>query len=261
MNDLEHTEAVGEDIPIGPGGVDAAATGLDPRIEDCLDRFFAPLVESVPYEVRLERRAEMRAHLEAAARAHEELGSTREEAIAAAAQHLGRQADLGHLAARTPAVSVASARAATGVSVLAFGLPWLADNTRVAGHLWERVFGPGADAAYYRIALLVVPALAGLLVGLLCRKAMRGVLNGLALVAIVALVFPALAWGLGFMGVWKEGVEASWIPTPIPAMVGLPYWAIIGCAGAALGQRLRRARRAHRRPWLHVEGSTGTPGG
>src|SRR5690349_3866894 len=57
---------------------------LEARVEDFLDRAFARLIPVMGYEERCERRAALRERIDEAIAAHEELGSTREEALALA---------------------------------------------------------------------------------------------------------------------------------------------------------------------------------
>lgn len=214
---------------------------LTAQIEDYLDRRFAPLIGSVPYVERQRRRIELRDHLYAAVRAHMELGSPADEAVSAALRHVGdlrRTARAGLEETRLQP----SARRATILSTILFGLPWLADNRRLAGQLWGSLFGgPGADPAFYRTELFLVPLIAGLLVALLARqRPVRGVLNGLALLTIPAIIVPAFVFGLAYAGFISQNARLNWLPDPVPGVIGLPYWAGLGCAGAWIGAWIKR---------------------
>src|SRR5262249_50846480 len=160
---------------------------------------FAPLIGSVAYEARQKQRTELRDHIYAVVQAHMELGSPPEEAVSAALRHIGGLETTVRAVSRQQTRRKPSARWATLLATLLFGLPWLADNTRFAARLWETWVRPfdspseaiskASAAAFYRFELFIVPLLAGLLVGLLARhRAVRGVLNGLALLTIPAIL-------------------------------------------------------------------------
>jgi len=59
------------------------------RLEDFLDAVCAPLIGKIPYAARLERRAEVRQHLDALVQAYLELGDTPEKAVAQALAKFG----------------------------------------------------------------------------------------------------------------------------------------------------------------------------
>lgn len=228
----------------------ALPSSLRAQIEDYLDRRFAPLVDSVAYEARQKQRAELRDHLYAAIRAHMELGSPPEEAVSAALRHTGGLGTTVHTVSRRQTRREPSARWATLLATILFGLPWLADNTRFAARLWDAWVRPfdsqveaiskANEAPFYRFELFIVPLVAGLLVGLLARhRSVRGVLNGLALLTIPAILLPGFVDGLIFVGFLSQEAHLGWLPSPVPAVIGLTYWVAMGCAGAGIGSRLR----------------------
>src|SRR5258708_7636566 len=147
-------------------------TDLDARIEDYLDRIYAPMVGRLPYARRQELRNEMRAHVGQLIAAHEELGSEGEEAVTAALRQFGEPALvagrwLEHLPAeqsmtaetwsvptRSGPFGVAAKRLATSVAL------WVA-----IGAMFDRnIAGPVPGALYISLGASL-PCLTGYFIG------------------------------------------------------------------------------------------------
>lgn len=245
-------------------------TGCQAEIKDYLDGLCAPLIGTIPYAARQQRRAAMRAELDTLIAAHQELGSPLEEAVTAAirqhsASHSVTGKRLGETAlpsrGRTP-----SARPATLLALGLFSAFYAADATQLAWRVWSRLFGIGGDGmmkvtngdsttmlptagltAFYRFELFVVPLLVGLVTGLLVRhRAGRGVVNALALLAIPALLLPGLTLALSYAGFIMDPLLGGWIPSPLPGITGVTPWVVLGYAGAQLGHWLSQKGRRMR---------------
>jgi hypothetical protein len=149
-----------------------------------------------------------------------------------------------------------SARPATAIAAGFFGLFYLLDQTRIAGHLWNGLVGKlygengevlqnaAAVTHFYRFELLVLPLICGLAVGLLAKsRPVRGSLNALMLLAIPAIAWGGLGWGLSLAGVLPNP-SPDWFrfifPNPIPAVCGIGAWAVLGALSAGAGGWLRR---------------------
>jgi len=155
----------------------------------------------------------------------------------------------------------ANARAATVVSLVLFGLP-LFDSLviRPQGLLlrwWLHsyhlnpdaldVSTPGVNAcllSFGRFELLVVPLLAGLLSGLVaCKNTTRGVWNALTMLAV-----PTILWSGAVEAVAYAAAGSHWpsFSAGEIGVYGIGYWALLGTAGAGLGQWLREKRTGPR---------------
>jgi len=256
----------------------AANRQHDPRIEDFLDRVFARLVPVMPREEREARREAMRTRIHQSAAAHMELGSTENEALELTLAQVQRENAVAGLAVhqvlRTQ-TRQASARTATIIALGFFGVFYLLDQTRAAGHLWNHWFGPlyGDDgvnvlrnqavANFYRFELIVLPIISGLATGLLSRvRPVRGTVNALALLALPAIVLGGIDYGLDFAGLW-DNAWPMWIknsfPNPIPAVSGIGFWLILGslsaCVGGWIRRRLPRAANTFRALRKRVTGA------
>jgi len=232
---------------------------LDPQIENFLDRIFEPSWARTPYEERTALRGDLRRRIEAAAAANMEMGYIRSEALVLSMDQIRREEAIsertGRQTVQTRSRALASAKPATITALGFFGLFYLLDQTRAAGHLWETL-GFGAlyqggkvlqhsttVEAFYRFELFVLPMICGLAVGLLARhRPIRGTLNALALMAIPAIVWGGLMYGLGFSGILPQ--PPDWMrfvfPNPIPAVCGIGAWAALGTLAAGGGGWLRR---------------------
>lgn len=238
----------------------AACPAHDAHIEDFLDRVFARLVAVLPYEERQARRETMRSEIEQSVAAHIELGSTRDEALALTLAQIQRKQAVANQAVQpiqqVRARPEVSARPSTAIAAGIFGLFYLLDQTRIAGHLWNMRFGGMYDESgevlretaavtnFYRFELLVLPLICGLAVGLLARhRPARGTLNALALLAIPAIVWGGIFYGLTYAGLLPS-TAPGWLgyifPNPMPAVCGIGAWALLGALSAGAGGWLRR---------------------
>jgi hypothetical protein len=239
----------------------------DPHIEDFLDRVFARLVAVMPFEERQARRDAMRAQIAETIAAHEELGSTHEDAVALALAQIQREQAVTQQAVR-PVLETRSqqpsARSATLWGLGFYGLFYVLDQTRASGHIWSwliaKLYDHGGSilnapsvANFYRFELLVLPVVCGLAVGLISKaRPVRGSLNALALLAIPAIAWGGVAYGLMYADLfnisqWPEWCKAIF-PNPLPAVAGIAFWAALGSLSAATGGWLRRTlpRVTHR---------------
>jgi len=250
------------DLQVGPRSPSEtlAQADLDAQIEDYLDSVVARLVPSVPYDERRTRRESMRARIRQTIAAHIELGSTREESIVLALAQIQREESIPSSAVRAVSHSRTHERSAQTATVIAlgfFGLFYLLDQTRVSGHLWNHWFGPlyAADGTtvlknqavtnFYRFELIVLPLICGLSTGLLSRaRSVRGTLNALAILALPAILWGGLAYGLSYADLlwanqWPEWVK-NCFPNPVPAVSGIAFWSALGALSAGAGGWLRR---------------------
>ncbi len=262
-----HTPAEHEADRIAPSpSLAVAETRRDAHVEDFLDRVFAHLVAVLPYEERVARRDAMRAQIEQSVAAHMELGSARHESLALTLAQVQREqavasqsGQIAGQAQQTRTRPQPSDRQSTAIALGFFGLFYLLDQTRVAGHLWHRWFGGVYDVAgdilpnsasvvsFYQFELLVLPLICGLAIGLLAKnRPAHGALNALALLSIPAIVWGGLSYGLHFAGLLSS--TPHWLPyifpNPIPAVSGIGAWAVLGALSAGAGGWLRR-----RIPW------------
>jgi hypothetical protein len=231
----------------------------DPHIEDFLDRVFARLVAVMPFEERQARRDAMRAQILETIAAHEELGSSRGDAVALALAQVQREQAVAQQAVR-PVLQTrqeqVSARSATLWGLGFFGLFYLLDQTRASGHLWNQfvaklydndgtILHEASVANFYRFELLVLPLICGLAVGLFAKaRPVRGTLNALALLAIPAIAWGGIMYGLSYADMFGVNQWPDWVkwifPNPIPAVSGIAFWAALGSLSAATGGWLRR---------------------
>ena len=254
----------------------AADAHLDPHIEDFLDRVFARLVPVMPFEERQARRDAMRAQIMETIAAHEELGSSHEDAAALALAQIQREQAVAQQAVR-PVLETRSqqpsARNATLWGLGFFGAFYLLDQTRVSGHIWSRFIANlysqdgdvmrAADVAnFYRFELLALPLICGLAVGLLAKaRPVRGTLNALALMAIPAIAWGGVAYGLAYADLFGANNWPAWIkyifPNPVPAVCGIAFWAGLGSLSAATGGWLRRRAPQARKSMRALRGRAG----
>lgn len=207
----------------------ASGSGLTPeeRVEDFLDRLYAPLVPCVPYAVRRQVRWEMKEHLLAIAEAYEELGSGPAEALEEAIARFGapEQVSAQWLRAWRAPSGVASARPAAAAALKTFGQALLAGLALL--HINDRWPGPTVLGDMLPIGVLVVglPLAAGMLVGARHR---RGALGTFYALSGVTLVLSPLAY-------IDRGQELA---TQLSLI--LACWTPVGCASAALAGWMRR---------------------
>jgi hypothetical protein len=256
---LEQTNATNASLPSPMQG---SATGesigtREARIEDCLDRCYAHLIGLMPYRARQARRAAWREELAQLIAVHQEIDGDSENALEAALHQFERTHAAPQLQAQVK-VSVRSvetrrpsSRPATLIALTLFGVPYVADATRLAWRAWAHLFhlnattivATDADTLFYRFELLVIPVVAGLLTGLLARhRATRGVLNAIALLAIPAILLPGFEMGLVYAGLgnWMPEWLGRCIPSGGAGFCGVTFWTALGVAGAQAGSWLRR---------------------
>jgi hypothetical protein len=204
----------------------------DPRIEDYLDRIYAPLVGWVPYEARAELRAELQAHLVSRVAAYQELGSSPDAAVREALAQSGDPQAVAREWMREwerilPRRKAPPAWYATLVALVCFAV-----STRLICEL----IGAAQEGALVPTWLgnavaVVLPLLAGLTTGMLSRaRSVRAVL------AALLLLIPLTALALSTDPDFNEVAGLS-------VRIGM-FWIPIGCAAAALGGWLRTRREA-----------------
>jgi hypothetical protein len=228
----------------------ADAEGPEGLIEEYLDRVCARLVDDVPRERRLELRAELKAHLEALVDAHQEIGASPQEAIAAALVQFGDAAVVGREWARSwkgqgrrPG---REALRATMAALLTFGIA----NSLSLVLLMMAQSGGWRDGllwgGLFPTVAFLLPALAGLATGLVVRgEAAR------ASVIALLLILPTMTVALPHL--LQKGIDSpgriSMLPFDDLLMIGwlrALFWVPIGCWAAEVSERLRsgRERRA-----------------
>jgi hypothetical protein len=207
----------------------------DPRIEDYLDQIYAPLVGWVPYEARVELRAELQAHLVSRVAAYQELGSSPDAAVRQALAQSGDPQAVARewareweriLPRRKERPAWYSTLVALGCFAVATRLLFELITAAIAGARVPTWLG---DAA-----IILLPLLAGLTTGVLSRtRSAQAVLS--ALLLLIPPTALALSADPDFNGVAGPAVQLGivWIP--------------IGCASAALGGWLRTRREATNR--------------
>lgn len=238
----------------GPG----MASQQEPdMLEDYLDRVCAPLVGTVPRLKREEIRARVRTRINEFAAAHQELGSTPEEAIEFAIIQCGdatlisrrwltQQAEQRQVQKHGTSLRqtlsdrlLGGAGAATATAAVTFGLPYLADVTKTSGNWWAA--HSDNTVTYYRICLFAIPLISGILTGITAKhKPVRGVVNALAIMTIPAIIIPGLVLGMSYAHIFSDqSSKFIMIPNPLPGICGLLPWLAMGSVGASLGSRLR----------------------
>ena len=221
---------------------------LDSRIEDYLDRIYAPMVGRLPYAHRQELRNEMRAHLGQLIAAHEELGSDSAEALTAALRQFGEPSTVASQwleqlpaeqgitsrdlvgASRNGAFSVAAQRLAISAAA------WVA-----IGVMFDRnISGPVSGGLYLSLGASL-PFLTGYFIG--NRYSIgRPVLSMLAAQAAVIPFWPF------FMMCLESIFNHRQTDILTAAALGIGSFALLaplGCLGAWVGkwQTHREARR------------------
>jgi hypothetical protein len=207
----------------------------DPRIEDYLDRIYAPLVGWVPYAARTELRAELQAHLASRVAAYQELGSSPDAAVREALAQSGDPQAVVREWVREwerilPRRKAPPAWYSTLVALGCFGV--------AVKLLFELITaalaGAPVPAWLGDPVIILLPLMAGLTTGVLSRaRSAQAVLS--ALLLLIPLTALALSTEPDFNGVAGPAVQ-----------LGM-FWIPIGCASAALGSWLRTRREATNR--------------
>jgi len=211
----------------------------DPRIEDYLDRIYAPLVGWVPYEARAELRAELQAHLVSRVAAYQELGSSPDAAVREALAQSGDPQAVAREWMREwerilPQRKAPPAWYSTLVALGCFA---------VAARLFFGLLAAAQAGAPvpmwlgYAVSVLL-PLLAGLTTGVLSRaRSVQAVLSALVL---LFPLFPPMAMALA------NSTGTDWDFNQVAGMAMLQgiVWIPIGCASAVLGGWLRTRREA-----------------
>jgi hypothetical protein len=221
---------------------------LDARIEDYLDRIYAPMVGRLCYERRQELRREMRAHLGQLIAAHEELGSDNEEAIVAALRQFGppelvaerwldqlpaERCALGSrqsLKANGHAFSIAAKRLAIGVAA------WVA-----IGVFFDRNISGTVPASLYISLGASIPCVTGYLLG----RRFADSRPELAILGAQACVIPCWPFFLMWMMNVLTHRQAELSTAAIMGAVSFLSLAPLGCLSAWIGkvQYRRDARK------------------
>jgi hypothetical protein len=213
----------------------------DARVENYLDRVCAPLVETVPYARRAELRCELREHLDALAASYRELGSVADRAVEEALRQFGEPRELARRCADewrdgTECGPPPPIWPDLCVALGCFGL--LSSLHTLLNAMAQSAGHPAAALITMAITL---PITAGLLTGLVAPwRPVRGALFAMLLLSLstpatmVAVhVRTDTAAGGWVETIWQVGrAFASW---GVASLINLP----LGCAGAALGSRLR----------------------
>jgi len=227
-----------------PHQLQATEEDRNAHLEDYLDRVVTPLMDDVPRARRRELRAELSAHLEALIEAHIELGSTPEEAVAAAIRQFGSPRQVGKQWLREwrreqPA-GLRSALHTARIGLLCF-LPaslfaWCANSAAIA-------VGSSAVGGLLVLNTLLFPITAGLITGMLSRTRHGfGALLGCSGAALLCAILGALE------GI-PELVEARHFPFAALAMTQMVFWLPLAAAAGAIGGRLRHGARAALGRW------------
>lgn len=144
------------------------------QLEEYLDNVEKPLAP-LPTQAREEWREEARQHLESLVAAHEELGSSQEEAVEAALLQFGDAQTIGQQVRAATLDEVEGWRAASIACMLVI-LPvifWLAAMGLIGTRILHQMNDIGADlSAFHRVAVsgfLMVPLLGGYWAGCYCR--------------------------------------------------------------------------------------------
>ncbi|HLK55702.1 MAG TPA: permease prefix domain 1-containing protein [Chthonomonadaceae bacterium] len=206
------------------------------QIEAYLDRIAPSTGGTLTAEAQQERRAEMRAHLEALIAAYIELGDTPEHAVAKTLQQFGSpravQREWQHTLCSPESRSV---RPALGIAlrlnalVCLISLILIPKGIELAANLGSNAAGVLTD-----INLYVLPAVAGLLAGFLARS--RPMLGTLYALLILLLPMMALdAWRSHDMG------SGMWIISAVSQLAIFSMcWIPVACANAGLAGLLKR---------------------
>lgn len=206
----------------------------DAHIEDFLDHRFAPLIGTISYEERQERRAEMRQQILSLAAAHEELGSTRGEAIAYAVNSLATPMPV--TVQRVVTTEATRAEASTGwlslpVALFSFGVS--AAASLLLTYAFRQATG-NTMLGFMTLVLGVFPFMAG---SFLSSKQARMPVQGLIMAQLI-LYAPITAC-------FYHMIAAEGSPGPLReiAVVTAAYSAIstlFGVTGVHAGRWLKR---------------------
>ena len=205
------------------------------HIEDFLDHRCAPLIGRVSYEERQEQRAEMRQQILSLAAAHEELGSTRGEAIAHTLNSLATPRE-PTTAQRTVTTEVTRAEEVTGprslpVALFAFGVSAAASVILAFALIHSsREVLPGLMT----IMLGVFPFLAGSFLG---SKQARMPVKGLILAQLM-LYAPITA--CIYLMVAATGGHAPLLAIALVTAVYTSISTVVGVTGVHMGRWLKR---------------------
>jgi hypothetical protein len=232
---LRHDESEERVAPIPYSPVARRDVMTDAHVEDFLDHRLAPLVGTVSYEERQQMRADLRQEIESIVAAHEELGSTHDQAVALALRGLTTPVAAVNnqgVASRTTDAPAAGRKASLPVALRAFGAAGAA--SLALAYAFNHSSGDVVPTLFSLI-LVVFPLLAGIHLGAKnARHPFSGLLKAqLLLYAPITLIF--------FLMVNSESHSDS-----IDMRLGLftaAYTAIstaVGCAGVPLGAWLRR---------------------
>jgi hypothetical protein len=129
-----------------------------------------------------------------------------------------------------------SAKVATAVACVAFGLPYVAFVSGNSVHS-DTIAEPSLAAT--RLCLFAVPLLAGMITGLAAKhKPVRGVINTIAILSIPAIAIPGFALCLDVAEIGHDLMPYAGNGMAFGAVVP---WLLLGCLGAAVGHRVRGA--------------------
>ena len=203
----------------------AEAAERERQIEAYLDEIFAPLAGRMPTPTLAERRAEMRAHLEALIAAHRELGSEPAAAIRAALETMGDARPLGRAwgreCRRAASAPVWNETASLGSIVIAASTLFVSASLAASWSVGlERFLGHN----FFELALggPMLPLSAGFMVGRWRGRHTLGSRWGLLLIALASL------------GVSLTMTTADPRP-PLVTVLRLLLWVMTSCATAGLG--------------------------
>ncbi len=230
---LRHRQTENEDLaatsysPVARRDVMAEA-----HIEDFLDHQAAPLVGRISYEERQELRAESRQQILSLVAAHEELGSSRGEAIALAIRSMEAQpGTIAQAAGLTQATRPVEGKASVKPALLAFGASSavslaLAFGLQHSPGNWMPIFMALSMGAF--------PFIAGTLVGL---KQARKPIQSLVLAQLLLYV-PVTA--LFYLVVAAEGGPGPVLGIAFYTAVYSAITTLVGGAGIHAGGWLKQ---------------------
>ncbi len=227
-------------------------TVVDDRIGRALNAALLRL-PMVPAAAQGERRV----WLEAAIAAQIEMGTPPHAAIAASLESLRQRETATATAAKENAVPsrTGSARSSTIASLALLAPIWLAVTTGRLSDLWYAHFQTGlaSQVLFYRLLILGVPLVSGLLVGASgLRRPVQGILNAIAIISIPAIVVPVVWADLSLVDLMRTGVahqlsaDIGTVLDAIPGLMGVVCWVPLAALGAGIGRRI--ASRLRRQP-------------
>jgi hypothetical protein len=215
------------------------AMDVDTRVAAYLDTLCAPLAETLAEEQRRAYRAEMEEHLEAMIEAHQELGATREEAVARALKQFGnaqRVASVWEQTVESP--RPVSLRQALRTPFRCFGGMML---------LWIALFflcvlypihfpQPWMDIAIL-IWMIGMPMAAGIGTGWTTRG--RPILGTLLTLPMLHLALALVYWFMVPIDSHPGAMKSVWLQ--------LISWSVTGASAAGLAYRMKRLFRRRSR--------------